>query len=374
MKRIYFYFFLMMLFCPSISWAAVNYTSVNFSGTLVADDNPIVRVLNFDGTHRATSKATLRGRITVGCTVSAGSYGTLDIALTGSIRKGDTSVDTVAGTQDHLIGGGPLFPTSVAESHDAYGRNYNPDPSAYDPAYETDQTGTYVLNGKATITRSGSGGINAVKYHGVGGGVSDPTTYASQVGQQIDSVVVTMRTQTLGESVSGNACRVMVISSSGAVSLDEGCDGGGTCPPRQWDGGMQRRNGRCGGDFCNCNSGSSDSGGEESSSGCSQSDYADWCNDQGTCSEGSSSGVPGPICGENWCCCSPNNDSGGDPGSEPGDSNSGSSSGSDSSDPGCSNNPDYNYCTDDGTCSEGSDSGVPGPICGQNYCCCDDYQ
>ena len=255
MKRIYFFFFLMILFCTSISWAGVNYTSVDFSGPLVADDNPIVRVLNSDGTHRATSKATLRGRITVNCTVSVGSYGTLDIAITGSIRKGDTDLDTVAGAQDHLIGAGPAFPTSVAERCSAYGRNYNYEP--YDPAYETDQTGTYVLNGKATITRSGSGGANFVEYLGAGVGVSDSATYASQIGQQIDSVVVTMTTHTFSDSVSGDACRVMVISSSGSVSLDEGCDGNGNCPPRRWHGSMQFRHGRCGGDFCNCNSGSS---------------------------------------------------------------------------------------------------------------------
>ena len=38
MKRIYFYFFLMILFCPSISWASVNYTSVDFGGTLDVED------------------------------------------------------------------------------------------------------------------------------------------------------------------------------------------------------------------------------------------------------------------------------------------------------------------------------------------------
>ncbi|MDE0327318.1 MAG: hypothetical protein OXN27_25605 [Candidatus Poribacteria bacterium] len=48
-------------------------------------------------------------------------------------------------------------------------------------------------------------------------------------------------------------------------------------------------------------------------------------------------------------------------------SSSGSSSGSGS---GCSNNPSYNWCTDTGTCTTGSGPGVPGPQCGQNYCCC----
>lgn len=315
MKRIFFFFFLMILFCTSISWAEVNYTSVDFGGILVADDNPIVRVLNSDGTHRATSKATLRGLITVNCTVSARSYGTLDIAITGSIRKGDTDLDTVAGAQNYLIGAGPWLPISVAERRSAYGRNSNSEP--YDPAYETDQTGTYVLNGKATITRSGGGGANSVEYLGVGVGVSDSTTYASQMGQQIDSVVITMTTQTLGDSVSGNACRSIVISSSGAVSLGNGCEGNGTCPTRSSTGGLQRRHGRCGGDGCNCNHSSTSStdppsGNPDppsSSSGCSQHTSVDYCNDQGTCTVGSGSGVPGPICGENYCCCPSRNGS-----------------------------------------------------------------
>ena len=46
---------------------------------------------------------------------------------------------------------------------------------------------------------------------------------------------------------------------------------------------------------------------------------------------------------------------------------SGSSSGSG---PGCSNNPNFNWCTDNGTCTTGSSAGVPGPQCGHNFCCC----
>ena len=252
MKRIYFLFFLMILFWTSISWAAVDYDEANLRGFLAADDNPIVRVLNSDGTHRATSKATLRAQITAECTIWAGSYGTLDMAITGSIRRGNTAVDSVAGAQNHLIGAGPFFPTSVAETRYATAHNSR-------PGYKTSQTSTYVLNGKATFTRSGSGGINLVEYLGVAVGVSDSTTYTSQIGQQIDSVTVTRTTQTLSDSVSGNACRSMVINSSGSVSFDEGCDGNGNCPPREWNGSLQRRHGRCGGDFCNCNSGSSDS-------------------------------------------------------------------------------------------------------------------
>lgn len=36
---------------------------------------------------------------------------------------------------------------------------------------------------------------------------------------------------------------------------------------------------------------------------------------------------------------------------------------------GCANNPTYNYCTDTGSCTTRSPSGVPGE-CGHNYCCC----
>ena len=41
-----------------------------------------------------------------------------------------------------------------------------------------------------------------------------------------------------------------------------------------------------------------------------------------------------------------------------------------SSSSGCANNETYNYCDDQGSCSVGSGSGVPGPVCGHNYCCC----
>ncbi len=53
-------------------------------------------------------------------------------------------------------------------------------------------------------------------------------------------------------------------------------------------------------------------------------------------------------------------------------SGSGSGSGSSGSDKGCSNNPDYDYCTDTGSCTTRSGSGVPGE-CGHNYCCCAPY-
>ena len=47
--------------------------------------------------------------------------------------------------------------------------------------------------------------------------------------------------------------------------------------------------------------------------------------------------------------------------------NNGGSSGSGS---GCANNPNHNYCTDTGSCTTGSGPGVPSPDCGHNYCCC----
>ena len=45
--------------------------------------------------------------------------------------------------------------------------------------------------------------------------------------------------------------------------------------------------------------------GSGSSSGCANKPGPNYCNDQGSCSVGSGSGVPGPICGHNYCCCSP---------------------------------------------------------------------
>ncbi len=62
------------------------------------------------------------------------------------------------------------------------------------------------------------------------------------------------------------------------------------------------------------------------SSGCANNDTYDYCDDQGSCSEGSTSGVPGPICGHNYCCCSPSSSS--STGSTPPSNNGGSSGGS----------------------------------------------
>ena len=43
---------------------------------------------------------------------------------------------------------------------------------------------------------------------------------------------------------------------------------------------------------------------------------------------------------------------------------------SSSSSYGCANVSGTNYCNDKGSCSTGSGSGVPGPDCGHNHCCC----
>ena len=45
------------------------------------------------------------------------------------------------------------------------------------------------------------------------------------------------------------------------------------------------------------------SGSGNSNTGCSKVDSQNWCDDDGTCTSSSGSGVPGPDCGYNWCCC-----------------------------------------------------------------------
>ena len=128
-------------------------------------------------------------------------------------------------------------------------------------------------------------------------------------------------------------------------------------------------------------SGSGNGGSSGSSSGCSNNPLYNYCTDNGTCTTRSPSGVPGE-CGHNYCCCAPAGSptyNGGNTGSNnggsssEGSSSSSSSSGSSSSGYGCSNNETYNYCTDTGSCSTRSSSGVPGPDCGHNYCCCAPY-
>ena len=111
-------------------------------------------------------------------------------------------------------------------------------------------------------------------------------------------------------------------------------------------------------------SGSSSESSSSSGASCSNNPFYDHCTDTGSCTTRSPSGVPGPDCGYNYCCCAPV----GSP-TDTGDS-SGSSSGSSSSSSGCSNNSYYDHCTDTGSCTTGSGSGVPGPECGHNFCCC----
>ena len=138
----------------------------------------------------------------------------------------------------------------------------------------------------------------------------------------------------------------------------------------------------CGENYCCCSSyddSGSDPGSESDGpgdDGCTTSTSADWCDDQGSCSVGSGPGVPGPVCGENYCCCSPSDSS--NTGSPPADGNTGSNNGNSGSSNGqsgfgCSNDPDNDWCSDDGTCLQPSGSGVPSPDCGHNYCCCSAY-
>ena len=109
--------------------------------------------------------------------------------------------------------------------------------------------------------------------------------------------------------------------------------------------------------------------------GCAQSPNGNWCDDDGTCTSSSGAGVPGPDCGQNWCCCRSYNNGGSGGSTPPTDSGSGDStpptdSGSGDSNSGCAQNPNADYCDDQGSCTVGSPSGVPGPECGENNCCC----
>ena len=112
----------------------------------------------------------------------------------------------------------------------------------------------------------------------------------------------------------------------------------------------------------------------ESGPGCANDADNDWCDDEGTCSVGSDSGVPGPECGHNWCCCDP--PSGSTPpssGSTP-PTSSGSTPPADplSNHPGCATDVLYDQCNDGGSCSEAesSDPGVASSRCGEKHCCC----
>lgn len=122
-------------------------------------------------------------------------------------------------------------------------------------------------------------------------------------------------------------------------------------------------------------SGSSSSS-SSSNQGCSNVSAHNWCDDEGSCTTRSGSGVPGE-CGENYCCCAPSGSpmyNGGNSGNGNSDNSGnsesdGSNPGSGSS-PGCSNDSEYDWCMDNGACTVGSGSGVPGPQCGHNYCRC----
>ena len=93
MKRIYFLRPLLILICTTTSWAAgVNINQGHLKGSVSADNNPIIKVLNSDGTHRATQKAAFSWTVTCQVTVRAGSAGTLDLAPTGTLRKGTTTL------------------------------------------------------------------------------------------------------------------------------------------------------------------------------------------------------------------------------------------------------------------------------------------
>ena len=130
----------------------------------------------------------------------------------------------------------------------------------------------------------------------------------------------------------------------------------------------------CPSSSCSCSGASDDDDDGSSSSGCGQSTNANYCNDQGSCSAGSNPGVPSTDCGENYCCCpgstTPPTITPSSSGSTPPSSGSGSGSGGSSSSPGCGQSAYYDWCNDAGSCSVGSGAGVPGPECGENYCCC----
>jgi hypothetical protein len=93
--------------------------------------------------------------------------------------------------------------------------------------------------------------------------------------------------------------------------------------------------------------------------GCGQSEYADYCNDQGNCTTRSGPGVPGE-CGENYCCCAPSGSPYYGESDESGNSNT----------YGCGQSEYADYCNDQGNCTIGSSPGVLSDECGENYCCC----
>ena len=148
--------------------------------------------------------------------------------------------------------------------------------------------------------------------------------------------------------------------------------------------------GTCGGTVSTPPTGGSSSGGVSSdetpptysssggrTSGCARNPNADYCDDKGSCTVGSPSGVPGPQCGENNCCC-PNGNGGSSGGSTPPSDTppsdtppSGSSSGG--SNYGCAQTPNADCCDNRGSCAVSSRQGVPSPDCGQTWCNCASY-
>jgi hypothetical protein len=97
-----------------------------------------------------------------------------------------------------------------------------------------------------------------------------------------------------------------------------------------------------------CPSSSCDCKGSTPSYGCAKSAYYDWCNDAGTCTVGSSRGVPGPQCGIDFCCCD-HNDSGSGGSTPPTGSGSTPPSGGGSTPPPppTDNTPNCQDCTSD---------------------------
>ena len=90
------------------------------------------------------------------------------------------------------------------------------------------------------------------------------------------------------------------------------------------------------------NNGGTVNNGGSTNSGCANNDTYNWCNDRGSCTTRSGSGVPGE-CGHNFCCCAPS-------GSPTYNGNNGGTSGGDDDD----DDDDDTDDTDDSTWSSSS--------------------
>lgn len=110
-----------------------------------------------------------------------------------------------------------------------------------------------------------------------------------------------------------------------------------------------------------------DGSSSSSSPGCSNNPDYDYCTDTGTCSTRSGSGVPGE-CGHNYCCCAPYGSPEYNDGSSDDSSSDDGSSGSS-----CSQSDYGDYCDDQGSCTSGSEWGVSCTDCGENACNCPSY-